>query len=321
MYSRVNYTAVGVFVLLFGVGLIWFAFWFAKYGTKEEFATYKLEMKESIAGLSKGSIVKLHGVDIGRVSEIRINPKNIENIELFLKIKRYVPIKEDMTANLKMLGVTGLLYVEIEGGSNGAKTLRATQSCVPIIKTSPSLISRATKRIDSLSEKIVLLVEQGQKIFSDKNLGKLERMMDNLDKFTSNGVIMEKKAISSLEGLDKTAEVLRTSTKSITKEFVASSDNISKQISILSGNFSEIKDKTNPLLTKLTKTIKNFNRVALRVERGLRRGDYNFKKIFEPILVDVDILSNQLNDVTKQLERSPSDILFKSRKSRRGPGE
>ena len=84
MYSRVNYTIVGIFVLMFGAGLIWFAFWLAKYGIHREFDTYKLYMTESVAGLSKDSVVKLRGVDIGRVSEIRINPDNIENVEVFL---------------------------------------------------------------------------------------------------------------------------------------------------------------------------------------------------------------------------------------------
>ncbi len=71
-------------------------------------------MTESVSGLSKDSIVKLRGVDIGRVSEIRIDPENIEKIDVFLKIKHGVPIKEDMIAHTQMLGVTGLLSIEID---------------------------------------------------------------------------------------------------------------------------------------------------------------------------------------------------------------
>ena len=77
MYSRINYTIVGIFVLLFGAGMVWFAFWLSKYDIKDEFDIYKLEMHESVAGLSVDSNVKLRGVNIGSVSAIQINPKDI----------------------------------------------------------------------------------------------------------------------------------------------------------------------------------------------------------------------------------------------------
>jgi len=114
MYSRVNYTIVGIFVLLFGAGLVGFTFWLAKYGIQNEYTLYKLYMKESVSGLSKDSTVRLHGVDVGRVSEIRIDPKDIERIEVILKLRSDVPIKEDMVAHTEMLGITGLLAIKID---------------------------------------------------------------------------------------------------------------------------------------------------------------------------------------------------------------
>ena len=68
-------------------------------------------------------------------------------------------------------------------------------------------------------------------------------------------------------------------------------------------------------------TSTNFNRATLKFEKSLDRGDYNLNKIFEPILVDIDILINQLNTMSRSIENNPSDLLFKSRKSMRGPGE
>jgi phospholipid/cholesterol/gamma-HCH transport system substrate-binding protein len=75
------------------------------------------------------------------------------------------------------------------------------------------------------------------------------------------------------------------------------------------------------VLTDLQKATKNFNRFTLEAEKSLNRGDYNIKETFEPMLVDIAILTEQLTDLTRELKQSPSDILFKSRKRRRGPGE
>jgi len=68
-------------------------------------------------------------------------------------------------------------------------------------------------------------------------------------------------------------------------------------------------------------TSKNFNRVTLKVENTINRGDYNLKQIFEPMLIEIRILTNQLTIMSRQLEQNPSELLFKSRTLRKGPGE
>lgn len=129
---------VGIFVLLFGIGLVLFAFWLGKYDMKDQYYTYKLEIRESLSGLSIDSDVMLRGVDIGRVSAIRIDPDNVEITEVYVNILQNVTIKEDMVATTKMFGITGLLSIEIEGGTNAAKTLQPTDDYIPTIKTKPS---------------------------------------------------------------------------------------------------------------------------------------------------------------------------------------
>ncbi len=310
MYSRVNYTIVGIFVLFFGAGMVWFAFWLAKYDLQEEFDTYKLEMSDSVAGLSIDSNVKLRGVDIGSVSKIQINPKNIEMVEVFVKIKKGIPIKEDMVAHTAMFGVTGLLSIEIDGGTNEAKTLLPTKDHIPIIKTKPSFLTKLTGDIGGASGKIEDLLLQSQKLLSDHNIETIGNILDNTERVTAKSEELEDKVIVTLD------------------EFRVSMANINKRLTEaitdfkqMQKDFAEIKEVTVPTVEKLMETSKNFNRVTLKVEKSIERGDYNFKKIFEPMLVDIDILLGQLNDMSRSIENNPSDLLFKSRKSMKGPGE
>ncbi|WP_373028200.1 MlaD family protein [Sulfurovum sp.] len=310
MYSRVNYTIVGIFVLFFGAGMVWFAFWLAKYDLQEEFDTYKLEMYDSVAGLSIDSNVKLRGVDIGSVSKIQINPQNIEMVEVFVKIKKGIPIKEDMVAHTAMFGVTGLLSIEIDGGTNEAKTLLPTKDHIPIIKTKPSFLTKLTGDIGGASGKIEDLLLQSQKLLSDHNIETIGNILDNTERVTAKSEELEDKVIVTLD------------------EFRVSMANINKRLTEaitdfkqMQKDFAEIKEVTVPTVEKLMETSKNFNRVTLKVEKSIERGDYNFKKIFEPMLVDIDILLGQLNDMSRSIENNPSDLLFKSRKSMKGPGE
>lgn len=317
MYSKVNYTIVGLFVLLFGAGLVWFAFWLAKYGLQKEYEVYKVEMKESVSGLSKDSNVKLRGVNIGRVSKIRIDPDNIESVEVFLKIKKGVPIKEDMTASTQMMGVTGLLSIEIEGGSNDAKTLVPTDDYIPVIRSKPSTVSRLTNNLEGLGDRLQILLVQSQKLLSNENIESVSKMLDNVEKLTAKGIDVESKAITSLDEVNKTLKQFRIAVANINKKFDKATDNFA----LMQKDFASIKKVSVPTIDKLMQTSRDFRRVTLKVEKSLDRGDYNLKKILEPMLIEVQILGNQLNSMTRQLEQNPSQILFKSRKQRRGPGE
>lgn len=310
MYSKVNYTIVGIFVLLFSIGMIWFAFWLAKYGLQDEYDTYRLEMTESVAGLSKDSNVKLRGVDVGRVSEIRINPKNIEIVEIILNIKQGIPIKEDMRASTEMLGVTGLLSIAIGGGTNTAKTLTPTETYIPLIKTKPSLLSKLTNNLGGMSEKLENLLIQSEKLFSNHNIETLSNIFDNVEKASLKAEEVEDKALATMDEF-------KVSIANINEKFTQATIDFKK----MQKDFASIKKVSIPTIDKLMQTSKNFNRVILKVEKTFDRGDYNLKKILEPMLVDIQILSNQLNTMSKELEQNPSDLFFKSRKSRRGPGE
>lgn len=303
MYSRVNYTVVGIFVLIFGAGLVWFFFWLAKYGIHQEFNTYKLYMKESIAGLSKDSVVKLRGVDVGRVSEIRIDPKNIERVEVILKIKEGIPIKEDMVAHTQMLGITGLLAIEIDGGTNEAKTIKPNGDNVPVIPTAPSWFNKTTEGLGELSANMSKLMERTEKLLSDENIENFAKTLENIEKITAKGEALEDQALESMKAFDQRMKEYNASIAQITQDF------------------SSIKEVSVPAIDKLYQTSRNFNRLTLKVEKSLDRGDYDMRTILGPMMVEINMLSEQINDIAKEFKQSPSDIFFKSRKNRRGPGE
>jgi len=303
MYSRVNYTIVGIFVLLFGIGMVAFSFWLAKYGLQQKYDLYKVYMTESVAGLSKDSVVKLRGVDVGRVKSIRIDPDNIERVEIVLEIKEGTPIKEDMVAHTTMLGVTGLLAIEIDGGTNEAKTLKPDQGDIPVIRSSSSWFDKTRKSIGTLADRLTVVVSQTEKLLSDENIETFEDILKNTKALTVKG---------------NTLAVELNSTISAYREAVVK---FNKDLERVTDSFVSVSDETVPMVKKLMETSRNFNRLTLKVERSLDRGDYNLQKIFEPMLVDIEILTQQLNSVAQELDKSPSDILFKSRKVRYGPGE
>lgn len=303
MYSRVNYTIVGVFVLIFGTGLVWFFFWLAKYGIVQEYDTYKLYIRESVAGLSKDSVVKMRGVNIGRVSTIRIDPNNIERVEVFVHIKKGTPVKENMIAQTKMLGITGLLSIEISGGTNDSKTLVVSEDVIPVIKTSSSWFNKTTSGLGDLSENLNVILERTKKLLTDENIKHFSNTLANLDNITAKADEVEVQILKSLKEFDKRLVEYNSS------------------INEISQDFADMRNVSIPAINKIYKTADDFDRVTLKMEKSLDRGDYNMKLILDPMLTEISIMSEQMNDMAKELKQSPSDVFFKSRKRRRGPGE
>jgi len=154
-----------------------------------------------------------------------------------------------------------------------------------------------------MSEKIDYLLLQSQKLLSDRNIETMGGILDNTEKATARAGELEEKVIVSLEELNTVLKEFRVSMAKVTTDF------------------SEMKEVTVPAIDSLMETSKNFNRVTLKVEESIDRGDYNFKKILEPMLIDIEILLGQLNDMSRSIENNPSGLLFKSRKSLKGPGE
>ncbi len=307
MYSKVNYTIIGLFVILFVAGIIFFAFWLGNRGFQDDYSLYLLRTKDTVAGLSKDSGVKLKGVEVGTVSDIRVNPKNVEEVEIVLKISKNIPIKEDMYGTLSMFGLTGLSFVEIEGGTNSAKPLIGKDGALPVLPSKSSMIVRLEENLEKLSDRLVAVLEQGEKLLSDENLKNFSSLIENANKVAAKGTDVEEKMISSLEEAQGTLREFRVSFAKLSKDYSALATDLNKSIT--------------PSLRHFDTMSQSVETLALKIEKTVNRGDYNMQKIMQPTLNDMRKLSAQIEELAKGLKQSPSDILYKSNRPLKGPGE
>ena len=86
MESRVNYTLVGVFTIVFLAIFAGVVFWLGKFNFKDDTDKYRVYITESVSGLNIEAPVKYRGIVVGSVADIQIHPQNTEQIEVILKI-------------------------------------------------------------------------------------------------------------------------------------------------------------------------------------------------------------------------------------------
>lgn len=322
MESRVNYTAVGIFIILFTVATVAFAFWLGKYNQDErQYRRYKVYITESVSGLSPEAAVKFHGVDVGKVETIQINPRNSEEVELVLKIKKETPIKTDSTAVLKFYGITGLAFIEIIGGSRTATLLANGDDAIPIIPTSPSLIQRLDESLSNVASKLSSTLDRADRVLSDQNIENVTASLEHLRSLTAQ-IDAYQNDIHKLIAQTNALEHNATDSLYAMKEAAGS-------VKQTSANFNTmVQTKMAKTLESLESTSKQSHSLIQKLENTLERGDYDLRTIAAPsgneistLLEQTRLLTHEMEMTLQSLRESPSDILFKKSAQKPGPGE
>ncbi len=310
MYSRINYTLVGIFVLLFGAALVAFGFWLARYGFHRSYDRYVLVFDEPVDGLSPDSTVHLNGVEVGRVTAIELDPHNPARVRVTIRVNSGTPITQGMYGVLKAQGITGLSYIQIEGGSSGAPRLRARGEQVPIIPTRESLMHRLTSNAPKILDDLNASLASIRQLLSAQNRKHVEAILANTERASRRAEDLEERIIALAGDFNRTLHRFDERSAQLIDDY----HRIGKRLD----------ERIDPLLDRIEAAGRNFARLSRDLDRKIRRGEYDLRKIVRPIRIDISELSHQYQDLAqdlKELSRHPSSILFGAPHPPKGPGE
>jgi phospholipid/cholesterol/gamma-HCH transport system substrate-binding protein len=302
MERNANFIVVGVFAIISALFLAGFAFWLGKYGADEDkFDNYKTYVSESVSGLKRSSPVKLKGLDVGFIEDVKIDGNNPERVEIKFKVDKGTPLKTDSIVVLNSQGIAGIGYLEIKGGTNSTPFLKnVDKSERPEVKSEPSMITVLTDKADTILTNMSDTMAKVNQLASDKNIKNVSVSLDNLAQITTglkedrkeiSGVLMGAKvveanansAISDLSNVTRKTDVVLDETKNLVKE----SSSLVQEI------------KKADVVEKLSATIDNANDTIDETKNLMREG----------------------KNLIQQLQESPSDLLFKKKTLKPGPKE
>ena len=160
----------------------------------------------SVSGIQVGGVVNYQGIKIGRVEDIRINPRDVTKVILKISIQAGTPIKENTEAVLVFMGITGVKAMELRGGTNQARTLKPG-----------SYIKSAVSVIDDMSDRAISLVDKIDEVA--RNLAKLtdEENRDNITDILKQTSLLIQDTRANLSGTISSINELSSSAANITK--------------------------------------------------------------------------------------------------------
>ena len=307
---------------MLGAILIFAVLWLASGGTlQKKYDLYLAIVAESVAGLNLNAPVKYNGVDVGKVQNIQLDPENPERVELLFAIERGTPIKVDTVAVLKTQGLTGIAYVELDGGAKNAAPLLATgQQKYPVIQTKPSLSTRLENMLTTL-------------------LTKLDSTTNNIDSLISQENQQAfKSALADIAIVSKTIAARKTEIDAGIVNAARTADNTARATQKL----NPMIDKIEPVIDQLNVTIAQINQSALAIEKagdaaaiastnagksvesvGSNIDAYTKETLPEVqrLLGELNTLSTALKRLVEQTERDPASLLRGRSPVPDGPGE
>jgi phospholipid/cholesterol/gamma-HCH transport system substrate-binding protein len=320
MDTKVNYTLVGLFVVLLGALLVVGGLWLSKGDYRGAYDRYYAYMQESVSGLSVNAPVKYRGVEVGRVKEVLLNPENPEEVRLTMDIRRGTPIKEDTVAILDTQGLTGLAIVNLTGGSKESPPLQAKEGEeYPVIQTGPSLLYRIDTALSRLlaDQAVTRLLSDADGAFQDAravmdqdNRAAIRQALADLATVARTLAARSGQVDQSLAGAAQASENLARLTRQL-----------NEQVPIILARVDKSAAAIQAMTEELTRTGKTVGGVVASTKPDLERFTGQTLAEVDALVAELRELTGTLQRVARQLEREPDSLVFGRRGGPRGPGE
>jgi phospholipid/cholesterol/gamma-HCH transport system substrate-binding protein len=298
MEEKVNYALVGAFVLVLGAGLIGGVLWLSSGKSySKQYDIYQTYTKESVAGLNLNAPVRYLGVDVGRVQKIALVPNKVEEVQLTLAIERGTPVKVDTLAVLKTLGLTGLVFVDLTGGSRDSPPLHAQNNeAYPIIKSEPSLMARLESSVTLLLTNLNRSSENMNALMDDDNRRAFKQSLADIETLSHTLAARSALIDSTLSNAARTMQ-----------------------------NTARASDELPQLVQRMQRSADDFDRMSNELSRAGTNASVAFTEKTLPevqqLVTELRDLTGSLRRVSGEMEQNPSMLLYGKPVAKRGPGE
>lgn len=312
MENKARYTLVGLFILIFTIAMVFFILWLARYDIEEiNSKEYRVYTSKSIAGLHENSIVEYKGLSIGTVDTIQIDPKNLEQVEMILKITKPQLVKTDSYAVVQSQGVTGNKIIEIDGGTKNSELLGISKEGFGIIPLKESFFDKLTNSADNISIKIETVLSKFEKILNEENIDNIGKILKNLDSSSKNfdntmnsvNTLVNKQLVQTLDNLNKM-------TKSIDNVVKKDISKTIKKIDSVSTNFNKLNSDVQILINNDVKSLIN-------ELKNTASSTQNIENVINQLETTLEKVDNTVEDFSQ----NGGNMIFNTREIKYGPGE
>lgn len=303
MEREANYTAVGLFVVIATAMAVAFVYWYSGARDQRTYTRYEIYFEGSVSGLNVGSTVRYLGVDIGRVKSLRIDRRNATRVQVIVDIDSTAPVSESTVAELSLLGVTGLLYVDLLGRAGSKKLADPVESEYhPVIRSVRSGFDVFFSGMPEVLGRASDVAQRVNRILSDDNIEAVNAMVRNLEASSRtlpstmrnvDALAVELRAMS--KDLSSVASTLRDVTVETAPELKATI----QRVRVVADNLASTSTRIDAIMAENQGDIRAFTQAGLpELERVARESR---------------AAATEIQDLVRSLRDNPSRLIYQPR--------
>jgi len=308
METRAHYVAVGAFVLavivigfvaVLSLGRVEFA---------QDLKRYYIFFKGSVTGLSKGSVVQYNGITVGRVVDVRVDPDDLEKIQVTVEIdKDLVPIKTDARAFVDINLLSGVATIQIRGGTKEAKDLEPEPNHrYPVIAAGQSELEQLRANLPELLGDLKQVAHNLNTVLDEQNRKAISDSLQNVRTVTENFIAPSKEVSEVVANANAAVLALKSFFGHVDQSYIGKGG---------------LKDELSQTLNDADKLAKNFGDTNRQLQQMLQENRPGLHEFTQSTLTQV---SNLVSDMQRfiagltrfvsSVERDPARLLFGERR-------
>jgi len=315
MASQKTKFVVGLF-LVCGIGIALLAFiWLGMSRYFEKGRFYVTYFNESVQGLDKDSPVKYRGVSVGRVHSISVAPDS-KLVKVVLKIETGMVLDINMVAQLKSVGITGSVFIELDQKKRDEPDRSPPLSFpseYPIVASKPSELGQILSGIDEILNKIKGLDLEGIAAKIKSNLDTVETTVQE-----ANVKGLARKFERSLDQLNQILDghqwdKILTSTQETIREANGFFVKGNAALAHAENAFAQAREILADKQHVIRQALENINRVIDKSASLTTGADETFSLLRQNLLVSAQNLeraSENLNRFLEILAEQPSQLIL-----------
>jgi phospholipid/cholesterol/gamma-HCH transport system substrate-binding protein len=305
MERDAKYAAVAAFAMLAIAAAFAFVWWYSDRGERREFVRYEIYFDGSVSGLARASPVRYLGVDVGRVRSLSIARDNPSRVRVTAEVDSETPISGATRARLGLLGLTGLLFIDLQQDPEGDPTrVLGDGQRYPIIPSRKGDIEAFVERLPDLLGDTARLVKRVEGLLTDENIKAVSTTLANVEAASRDLPAVTRSAA------ELAAELRRTSAEAsaLTQKVRAIADTSGPQVE---ASLASVRATAE----KMSRTADSLERIVAGNEASLAQFAGSGVADLQALAVDLRGTSDEVRALARSLRDRPSSLLIEQKES------
>lgn len=311
METRANYVLIGTFVFIAAAAVLLFVVWISGGALSRATDTYDVVFEGPVNGLTVGGEVRFNGIKVGEVERLSLDRADPNRVIARIKVDEETPVRQDSVAQLDLLGITGVTFIQIRAGSPDKPLMeRGPEGQPAVIRTERTALDELFSGGQDLLTVAGDTINRINDTFSPENVASITATLNNIETISGklaseNGTIDA--ATSALRSVDRAATAL--SKLAVTVD--AAAKTIDSNVGELSAELKVMLADIGPAVKDLRSAIANVNGAVQQINRDITPSAGRAMEQLGLAATDLRATMIRLQGLLGEVEQDPSRFVYR----------